>query len=144
MVLLTNLQMQAPYTGASTQHKDKSFRQAFIDEMQTLLDSTTFNAASTKKEMSSLYSGRMVERWYIAIILADTVRDDDIDDNIVFREIINKLPQAVQAYYNITGQKLNAVVTKSSWKKPPRRDRSSITEIVNRIGIQYPDQRIIR
>lgn len=86
MVLLTNLQMQAPYTGASTQHKGKSFRQAFIDEMQQILsDSTTFNVASTKQKATAVYSNKLGQKWDIAIILAATVRDYDIDDNVILR-----------------------------------------------------------
>lgn len=63
----------------------------------------------------------------------------------------------MQAYYNITGQKLNAVVCKSSWQKKSQyastnestspalvarfaEYNASIQKIVNKIGIQYPDQ----
>lgn len=157
MVLLTNLQMQAPYTGTSTRHKGKSFRQAFIDEMQILSNSAAFNAASTKQKASALFSAKSTEKWDIAIILAATASDVDSDDNTVLRAVINKLPQVVQAYYNITGQKLNAVVCKSSWQKASqypsangaksptlvaklRAYNASIQKIVNKIGIQYPGQ----
>lgn len=124
--------MQAAYTGALTQHQGNSLAQAFKDELNDFIT----NAKNVNSKTVSLAKVKNIadSNWDIAIILdnSDTISVEDGDNNILI-ELVKNLPQAMQAYHNITNNKTIAVVTKSDYRSSEFINKSIL---FNKVGRQ--------
>lgn len=116
--------------------EEMSFKISLLEDKIRTLGATTEKVSKSKYPNVESNSDLVNKKWDIAIILNNNggEMNEAEGDSPKLIALINKLSQAIQAYFDITGEKLNVVVVTSRWLKDGRRDDKKA--IRNCIGIQ--------